>query len=191
MARINLLPWREERRAQQKQEYLTLLGLFAAIALSVVILVHMQFKGRIEFQQSRNAFVEAEIGKLDAKIREIQNLEKERTQLLSRMRAIETLQTSRPVMVHVFDELVKTLADGIRLNSIQQRGETITINGFAQSNGSVSNYMRNIERSPWFTEPQLNVIQARDATGEDRNTFTLVVKQINADAKLDAEEAGL
>lgn len=188
MARINLLPWREERRAQQKKEYLTLLGLCAVGALAVVITVHMHFKERIEFQGSRNRFVEAEISKLDAQIREIQNLEKEREQLLARMRAIETLQTSRPVMVHVFDELVKTLADGIRLSSIQQRGDTITINGFAQSNGSVSNYMRNIENSAWFTDPRLNVIQARDATGEDRNEFTLVVKQVNADAKLSEDE---
>lgn len=188
MARINLLPWREERRAQQKKEYLTLLGLCALGAVGVLVVIHMHFKERIAFQESRNAYVQSEIKQLDEQIKAIKSLEKERAQLLARMKAIETLQTSRPVMVHVFDELVKTLPDGVRLNRIQQTGETLTINGFAQSNGSVSNYMRNIERSEWFSEPKLNVIEADRDDGDQRNSFTLVVTQRNPEAEQDEED---
>jgi type IV pilus assembly protein PilN len=190
MAHINLLPWREELRQQRKQEYLTLLGVCAAAALVVFLGIRWHFKERIEYQQSRNAYVQQEIQRLDQKIKEIRELEKEKARLLARMKAIETLQTSRPVIVHVFDEMVNTLSDGIVVTSINQKNEKLTIQGRAQSNGSVSNYMRNIEASEWLTNPNLNVIQSRAGDGAKRNDFTLVMEQRDAEAA-EAEDEGV
>jgi len=188
MAHINLLPWREELRQQRKQEYLTLLGICAAIAVVVFLGIRMHFKERIEYQESRNAYIQQEISRLDKKIQEIQELEKEKARLLARMKAIETLQTSRPVIVHVFDEMVSTLSDGIVIRSITQQDAKLTIQGQAQSNGSVSNYMRNIEASAWLTNPNLNVIQSRAGDGTKQNDFTLVMEQQDAEAEKRKDE---
>ncbi len=178
MSHINLLPWREERRKARKQQFLTSLGATAFCAMLCVGLVHMYFEKLIENQNNRNTFLEQEIASLDDKIAKIKELEKEKSSLIARMRAIETLQTSRPLVVHLFDELVRSLPEGIFLNSIEQRGEQLTLNGTAQSNARVSNFMRNLEASEWLTNARLEVIESRDKQRDRSNSFTLHINQI-------------
>ena len=113
MARVNLLPWREEQRNQRKKENLTIVGICAVIALLVWGAVHWHFNERIDYQKSRNEYLQSEISNLDKKIEEIRELEREKERLLARMKAIETLQTSRPIIVHIFDELVNSLPEGV------------------------------------------------------------------------------
>lgn len=177
MARINLLPWREEQRNQRRKEYLTIVGICAVIALMVWGAVHWHFNERIDYQESRNDFLQAEIGKLDKKIKEIQELEREKERLLARMKAIETLQTSRPIIVHIFDELVDSLPEGVYLKEISQSGKKITIKGVAQSNARVSNYMRNVEKSDWLKNPSLDIIQTASEDGRRIANFTLKFEQ--------------
>jgi type IV pilus assembly protein PilN len=188
MARINLLPWREELRQQKRVEYLTIVGICAVIAAGVWGAVHLHFNERINYQNSRNAYLEDQISLLDKKIEQIKTLEKEKDRLLSRMKAIETLQTSRPIIVHVFDELVETLPDGVYIKSIDQKGSVITIQGVAQSNARVSNFMRNVEKSEWMKEPNLNVIETSSEDGRRTANFTLKVKQTTPTADQKKEE---
>ena len=177
MARINLLPWREEQRNQRKQEYLSIVGICAVGALLVWGAVHWHFNERIDYQEQRNEFLQAEISRLDIKIEQIRELEKEKERLLARMKAIETLQKSRPIIVHIFDELVNSLPDGVYLKEISQAGAKITIKGVAQSNARVSNYMRNVEKSDWLKNPSLDIIQTASEDGRRIASFTLKFEQ--------------
>src|SRR5690606_1120009 len=155
MARINLLPWRAELRKQRRTEYLAIVGACAAAAVLVWGAIHLHYNGRIEFQTERNDYLKTEITKLDKQIKEIQELEKEKERLIARMKAIESLQTSRPIIVHIFDEMVTSLPDGVYLKQITQKGQQIEIKGVAESNARVSSFMRNIEKSEWLKDPQL------------------------------------
>ena len=177
MARINLLPWREELRRQRQNEYLTVVGIFAVVALLAWGAVHWHYNERIDYQNSRNDYLTTEIEKLDEKIEEIKELEREKERLLARMQAIETLQTSRPIIVHIFDELVTSLPDGVYLKQISQSGNKIVIQGIAQSNARVSNYMRNVEKSEWLKNPELDVIQKSTEDGRRIASFTLKFEQ--------------
>jgi len=189
MARINLLPWREEQRSQRRTEYLIIVGICAAVTLLVWGAVHWHFNDRIDYQKSRNSFLQSEISKLDKKIEQIRELEREKERLLARMKAIETLQTSRPIIVHIFDELVRSLPDGVYLREIIQNGKKIEIRGVAQSNARVSNYMRNVEKSEWLRRPDLAIIQTSTEDGRRIATFTLKFEQTSPDAEK-AEDEG-
>ena len=177
MPRVNLLPWREELRRQRRTEYLTVLGISAVVAAAIWFSIHLYYNALIEQQNSRNNFLTEQIALLDKKIEQIKQLEKEKENLIARMKAIETLQTSRPVVVHLFDELVSTLPDGVYLTSVSQAADTVTIKGIAQSNARVSNYMRNIDASPWLQDPKLTVIQSKNEAGRRIAEFTLTLKQ--------------
>jgi type IV pilus assembly protein PilN len=190
MSKINLLPWREELRKEKQQEFLVTLGVAAVFAAVIWGLVHFYHVQLIEYHQDRNQYLTQEIAKLDEKIKEIQRLEKEKERLLARMRAIEQLQGNRPLIVRFFDEVVKTLPEGVSLLSIDQKGKNITINGVAQSNARVSNFMRNLENSEWLKDPDLNIIQATDAAGQRISNFTLKFKQVIPTAS-DEEETGV
>jgi len=179
MAKINLLPWREDLRKEKQQEFLVMLVFFALIAVVIWGGIHVYHVNLINHQLSRNQFVNDQITFLDKKIAEIQELEREKQKLLDRMRAIEQLQGNRPLIVHLFDELVTSLPEGVSVTSITQQGEKITINGEAQSNARVSSFMRNLEASDWLANPQIDVIQARNATGGIRiSSFTLRFNQV-------------
>jgi len=180
MARINLLPWREERRRERKQQFLLNAGIAAVCAVAAIGLVHVVYQNIIDYQTARNGYLESEIKKLDKTIAEIRDLQKEKQRLIDRMRAIETLQTSRPIIVHIFDELVSTLPEGISLTEITQSSNAITIKGIAESNARVSNFMRNVEASKWVKKPQLNIIETKDEKGRRLNNFTLIIEQISA-----------
>ncbi|MBT8445638.1 MAG: pilus assembly protein PilN [Gammaproteobacteria bacterium] len=178
MAHINLLPWREERRNQQRSEYLTVIGIVAAIAVGVVMLVNFYFNERIEYQTLRNNYLDQQIALLEKKIEEIRELERERERLIARIRAVETLQTSRPLIVHLFDELVTTLPEGVYLKEVSQQGNKVTIRGYAQSNARVSSLMRKVEESDWVTNPVLDVIMTTSEDGRRIADFTLQVEQV-------------
>jgi type IV pilus assembly protein PilN len=178
MATINLLPWREDCRRERKRQFFIILGTAAGITLGIIVLVHGLFTQLIEHQQVRNKYIEDQIALLDKKITEIRELEKEKQRLLDRIRAIETLQTSRPVIVHLFDELVTTLPEGVFLTEISQQGDAIAIKGVAQSNARVSSFMRNIEVSPWLKSPHLEVVEATAQDGRRLSNFTLKVQQV-------------
>lgn len=165
MARINLLPWRAERRARRQREFMGLMGASAVFAVLLGFLVIGYYDGQIEGQGQRNAYLEAEIKKLDAQITEIEDLDRKKAQLLMRKQVIEELQASRSQMVHLFDELVRTIPDGLRLTSIKQAGDLLTLEGQSQSNARVSTYMRNIEASGWMRDPELSIIEAK---GDDK-----------------------
>ncbi len=150
MTRINLLPWREERREQRKRQFFGMLGLAAIVGIAIGFLWIFWMGSRIDNQNQRNQYLQVQIKQLDAKIAEIKDLEKTRDRLLARKKIIEKLQANRSQMVHLFDELVKRTPDSVRLTSMAQNGQSLHLDGVAQSNASVATYMRNIDSSPWL-----------------------------------------
>jgi type IV pilus assembly protein PilN len=179
MTRINLLPWRELLRKEREREFYSIAGGAAVFMLLVLVYVHFHMTGVIETQNGRNAFLDQEIKKVEDQITEIKSLEAEKSQLLARMKVIEELQGQRPQMVHLFDEIVKAIPDGLYLTSIKQTGTAVTIEGVAQSNARVSAFMRNIDASHWLAEPRLNVIEALNSKdGEKGSKFILNIKQV-------------
>ena len=181
MAQINLLPWREELRKEQQRQFLTIVGLSAVLMGLIILAVHIQIAGMISNQQSRNDFLKKEITKVEKQIKEINDLEKEKKRLLSRMEVIETLQRNRPEVVHLFDEIVKVMPEGTYLNSMKQSGKSLELKGMAQSNARVSALMRNIDGSPWLGQPQLQIIQKDKKAGgadEDERSFILKAVQV-------------
>jgi type IV pilus assembly protein PilN len=192
MGGINLLPWREERRKRQQRNFALLTGAALAATALALVVVHLEINRRIEFQQQRNQLLTGELALLDQKIKEIQDLEKQKKSLIARMDVIQQLQISRPEAVHLFDELARTVPEGLRLVDLAQNDRTIAVNGVAQSNARVSVYMRNLDQSPWFQEPALQVIEAKPQTGDKKDRqvsrFSLQFKQTDKTA-IEADQA--
>ena len=177
MAKINLLPWREELRKQKQREFGIMAGGSAIVAGLVVLLAHLHINGMIDNQNQRNAFLEKEIEILDQRIGRIKELEQLKANLLARMNVIQELQRSRPESVHLMDEMVRTLPDGIYLKKFTQKGKALTMDGAAQSNARVSDYMRNIDTSLWLTNPRLDLIKTTEKDRRRIANFTLRGKQ--------------
>ncbi|HEU4662724.1 MAG TPA: PilN domain-containing protein [Dokdonella sp.] len=192
MANINLLPWRAERRKQREREFYMMLGVAAAGAVAVFVVAMLGMGQLINEQDSRNAYLQQEIKNLDKKIEEIKDLDKRRSQLLTRKEIIEQLQSNRSQMVHLFDELVKTIPDGARLSIMKQAGDTLTLEGTAESNSRVASYMRNIDNSPWMGRSDLGKIENKsgnkDADKKMPFAFTLAVKLHKPEEKKDESE---
>lgn len=188
MAKINLLPWREELRKERQQEFYATVGFFVVLTLCAWGTVHFYNTQRIDYQQSRNDILDTEIVKLDKKIEEIQRLEKEKQRLKARIEAIEQLQGNRPLIVRLFDEMVTSLPEGVSLVSVTQKGKAVTINGVAQSNARVSSFMRKLEESDWLGDPQLQIIEAKDDQGQRVSNFTMQFNQVIPGASEDGEE---
>ena len=161
MARINLLPWRAERRKSRQKEFAGMLGLSALAGILVAFLIVSLYNGRISSQNGRNEYLRGEITKVDAQIKEIDELDQKKAKLLARKEVIEQLQSNRSQMVHLFDSLVRTIPDGVTLTAIKQEGDILTLEGNAQSNARVSAYMRNLEVSGWMTKPDLSIIEVK------------------------------
>ncbi|MCL6618188.1 MAG: PilN domain-containing protein [Thermomonas hydrothermalis] len=189
MARINLLPWREERRKARQKAFYGMLGLSVLAGVLLSILIYSLYGGWIAGQNARNEYLRGEIAKVDAQIKEIQELDKKKAKLLARKQVIEQLQANRSQMVHLFDSLVRTIPDGVALTSIKQEGDILTLNGRSQSNARVSTYMRNLESSGWMTNPDLNVIEAKEGNPALPYEFTLKVKLANPSAVKDKDGA--
>ena len=160
MVRINLLPHREQKRAARQRQFVSLAIGLAVLGLAVIGLVHVVISARIENQNSRNALLKTEIAKLDEQIKEIDKLREQTQALLARKQIVETLQANRTEAVHLLDQLVRQLPDGLYLRSVRQNGAKVTLVGYAQSNARVSTLMRNIESSPWLTAPELVEIKS-------------------------------
>jgi type IV pilus assembly protein PilN len=175
MPRINLLPWREAERKRKRQEFYLSLGAAVATAALVTLLGQWQMNSAIKHQQARNDYLTAEIALLDKQIEEINGLDAQKQRLLARMEIIETLQRSRPEIVHVFDEIVRVLPEGVYLTYLKQSGTRFEVRGIAQSSTRVSSFMRNIDASEWLAEPTLQIVQTNSkGTGSE---FTLFANQ--------------
>ena len=178
MARINLLPWREQLREERKQQFLVILVGVLIIAGGVVFLADQYLNSAIERQNARNEFLRKENSALDSRIKEISELKTRRQQLVERMKIIQDLQGSRPVAARVFDQLVRTLPDGVYFTDLKMVGQSISIEGAAESNNLVSSLMRNQDGSDWLTTPNLTEVKAVSADKLDQaNTFKLTVQQ--------------
>lgn len=189
MTKINLLDWRAARREKRRQEFVARMGLGVVAALGLVALGWVMMGNAVSRQQERNAYLTQQIAEIDQKIKEIEELEKVKQNLLARMRVIEQLQSSRSATVHFFDEIVNTLPDGITLTAVQQNGDKVQINGIAESNGRISTYMKNLEASPWFDEPKLVVIKTSEQNRQREGQFTLQVRNLTKQSKEEQEKA--
>jgi type IV pilus assembly protein PilN len=176
MAKINLLPWRAERRREREREFYMMLGAAAMAAVAAVFLWWYWMGMRIDDQENRNAYLKSEIKQLDTQLAEIKELDKTKSKLLARKQIIEQLQASRSQMVHLFDELVRTIPDSVRLGSLKQAGDTLTLQGVAQSNASVANYMRNLDNSKWLTHSDLIKTEVKGLDKRNRYEFGLNVR---------------
>ncbi len=181
MPRINLLPWRDEQRAERRNQFFVALGAAAAGAALLILIGNLTFGSIIGHQQDRNRLLQAEINSLNIKIKEILDLEDQKSRLLARMEIIEQLQRSRPGIVHVFEELVTTMPDGVYLKEIKQSGSRVEIIGSAESNTRVSALMRNIDASDWLSSPDLEVVEVKSGgsgSGRRASEFTVFAKTL-------------
>src|SRR6266513_1368130 len=165
MVRINLLPHREQKRQARQRQFVSLAVGLAILGIAVVGLGHVVIAARIDNQNNRNNLLKTEIAKLDEQIKEIDRLRDQTQAVLARKQVVETLQGNRSEAVHLLDQLVRQLPDGIYLRSIREVGPKVTIIGYAQSNARVSTLMRNIEASPWLSNPDLVEIKLVAAPG--------------------------
>lgn len=178
MPRINLVPWREAERKRKRQEFgVGALGALVVAGL-IAFLVNLQMGAAIDNQNERNQYLNEEIAKLDKQITEILALEQQKQRLRARIQVIEQLERSRPEIVHVFDQLVRTIPDGVNLTSLKQTDRRLTLKGLAQSSTRVASYMRNIDASEWLTEPSLDILETKGA-GDGGSEFTLNAVQKN------------
>lgn len=177
MPRINLLPWREEQRKQRQKDFAVSAAIAVVFGLLVVFFTNYIFEQRIDNQARRNDLLKQEIATLDKQIAEIRDLEAQKDRLLARMSIIEQLQRSRPEVVHLFDQLVRTLPEGVYLTSIKQEGSRLEIKGRAESSTRVSTLMRNIDGSDAMRSPMLQVVEAKDFDRQRLSEFTIVAQQ--------------
>ena len=192
LVRINLLDWRAAARERKRKRFLTLLVLTALASVVVVGVIPMLYYNHlIDVQESRNRYLESQISIADRQLVEIRALQKTRDSLITRMRIIEELQQSRSGIVHYFDQLVATLPNGVYLNSLVQKGNTTTLNGVAESNARVSDYMVNLDDADWFADPRLIVIKSSENGPQRFADFTLTVKGETPQARPDSENVGL
>ena len=172
-ARINLLPHRIERRKRARQHFFVVAGGTAVVGALVVVAMHTFYAAKIDAQAERNRFLKSEIAKLDKEIAEINKLKDEIAALLARKQVIETLQADRAQTVHLLDELVRQMPEGVYLKSFVQRGMGVNLVGYAQSNARVSTLMRNIESSPWLASPGLVEVKATSVAKRRVSEFNL------------------
>jgi type IV pilus assembly protein PilN len=189
MARINLLPWRAERRKQRLQEFYTLLGAAFGAGVLIGLLIVMFYNAKIDGQNARNQYLREQIAIVDKQIKEIAALDKKKERLLRRKQVIEELQASRSQMVHLFDQLARTIADGTRIKGIKQKGQELSLEGSAQSNARVSTYMRNLDSSGWMGQSDLSIIEARNADPGLPYNFSLKVTLKNPNEEADKKAA--
>ena len=181
MPRINLLPHREQARKVRRREFM--IGAGAAVVLAIVVagVGKLVYQGWIDAQVAKNNILKKEILQVDSEIADIQNLETRKQRLVARMNIIEKLQRKRPEIVHQFDELVRTVPDGVYLTSIKQSGKKLEIKGVAQSSTRVSTFMRNIDSSTWMANPVLQVVETAQNSPTGGSSFTLFTDMVGVD----------
>ncbi len=189
MRQINLLPWREARRKQQQRSFGLIAGAALLAAGAIVGAVHLYYQSEIQSQKARNDYLRAEISKQKRVEDQITAMEDTKSQILGRMDVIQSLQASRPEMVHVFDEMVRILPDEVYLTDMRRQADAMTVVGVARNNNLVSDFMRNLEGSDWFGVPMLREINNKDIFGVRASFFELgVTKRKLAEDDLPAEE---
>jgi type IV pilus assembly protein PilN len=177
MAKINLLPWRDELRKKKKQDFISSLAAAGLVALAIIVGVHVTIEQMIAHQELRNKMLMDEIALFDQKIVKIKAIEEKKSKLLNKIDVIQQLQESRPEIVHLFVEIPKSAPDGVFLSKFTQIGTDLTFEGKSQSNARVSAFMRSIESSPWLQNPRLDVIQSPNKTSFDQlSDFTMKAK---------------
>ncbi len=176
MAQINLLPWRDDRRQEQKKEFLAIVGFVLALGVVLVLLGDRVVNGQIDNQNARNRHLGEQIAILDKQVAEIRDLQRKRNQLLDRMRVIQELQGNRPIIVRILDQLVRTVPDGVFYTNLTTKAKVISITGIAESNNRVSSLMRRLDASDWLADPNLDKVRAAEAFGDQATTFNLSVK---------------
>ncbi len=189
MIRINLLPHRELARAARRRQFNVLLGIAVAAGVVTVLLGHSVIASKQSAQEARNAFLDQEITKLDGQISEIKKIREQTQALLARKQVVETLQSNRTEVVHLFDQMIRLLPEGLYLKSFKQAGNIVTLSGYTQSSARVSTLMRNLENSPWFDSVNLVEIKAATVSNLRANEFVLTVKQTPQQAT-DAQDKG-
>ncbi|MHB1530360.1 MAG: PilN domain-containing protein [Acidiferrobacteraceae bacterium] len=183
MIRVNLLPWREMQRKEEDRELLVMAGGAWAVVALIVFYVHMHVHALVANQKQRNLFLTQQIALVNNQIGQISQIKKQRADLISRMKIIEKTQQSREQMVHVFDALVRVVPPGLYLTSVVQNGKVFTISGVAQSNTRVSTFLRQLDHSRWFANPNLNIINVVRKSGARVSNFTLVVSEADKKPK--------
>ncbi len=178
MAKINLLPWREDLRKDLQKEFYTVITGFVILTLCGVGFIYFLNGQKILNQKERLAILNDTVTNLTLQTEEVKRLETEKQRLKERIGAIEQLQGNRPLIVRLFDEMVISLPDGVSLVSVTQKDEAVTIHGVAQSNARVSSFMKKLERSEWLENPQLDVIETKDDEGKQVSNFTLRFSQV-------------
>jgi type IV pilus assembly protein PilN len=189
MIRINLLPHREIARAARRRQFNLLLGIAVASGVVAVVLGHSLIAAQQSSQDARNAYLDQEIAKLDVQIGEIKKIREQTQALLARKQVVETLQSNRTEVVHLFDQMIRLLPEGLYLKSFKQVGDVVTLNGYTQSSARVSTLMRNLDGSPWFESTRLIEIKAATVNNLRANEFVLTVKQTRQQAD-DAQDKG-
>ncbi len=185
MTRINLLPWREIRRAQRQRDLIILLVVAALLAVGIVYLAHIEIASRIEFQQQRNEYLRGEIARLKKAAEELAELQKTKNRLIERINVIQKLQASRPGKVRMLDELVRLIPEDIFLTSFNVAGNQVKLNGTARSDVIIAEFMREIKTSNLFGEPALQIIQTKDVNNVQARVFELTIP-----LKLEADQEG-
>src|SRR5271170_1245026 len=185
MPRINLLPHRESKRKERKLKFMVALVVAAGAGIITAFAAYLMYGSMIDGQQHRNDELRAQIKTLDKQIEEINDLESSKQKFIARMEIIEKLQRSRPEIVHVFDEIVRTLPDGVYLTGVTQIDKRFKFEGVAQSSTRVSSFMRNIDGSEWLRNPELEVVQTTKDKGPGSN-FTLYAQQVSTAGQDDA-----
>lgn len=183
MTRINLLPWRDELKKERKVQFGIMLGVAAVLGGLVWAAGHWHYEGQIEHQQYRNQVLESEIKVLDQRIAKIKDLEATKAKLVARMNVIQELQQGRPQIVHLFHQLSTTLPDGVYVTAIKQVGNSVSINGVAESNARISSFMERLDASAWLANPKLEVIQVKESQRRRVSEYTLTVQQANPSAE--------
>lgn len=189
MLKINLLDWRAERRERRKRQFLLALGC-GVVAGAVIVGISSHFvNAAIRHQDARNHYLRQQIAIADTQLRQIKQLEKVRSRLLARIDVIQNLQKSRSRIVHFFDSVVGTLPGGVYLTALKQKGGSTVLDGMAQSNGAVSNYLRNLDHSSWFSDPNLVVITTKDK-GKNKNDTSRRLSEFTIQVKNSAPSSG-
>ena len=189
MPRINLLPWRAELRQKRKKEFFMALMGAVIVGGALVYLSKLTVQGWTSAQRARNEILKTEISALDKQIEEIKGLKSQRERLLARMRVIDQLQRSRPEVVHLFDEIVKVVPEGVNLTDVAQAGQRVELRGVAQSSTRVSALMRNIDGSQWMKDPSLDIVESVTAGVDKNSKFKLFAQQVPMAGSEEAQEA--
>lgn len=187
MPSINLLPWREAERQKRQRDFGVALGAAVVAGIAVIMLTMLAYSQMISGQEARNERLTNEIAELEKSILEIDSLERQKERLLARMEIIEQLQKSRPEIVHLFDELVRQLPEGVYLTGMRQVGSRIELRGIAQSSTRVSALMRQIDSSVWLSDPEVERVETKQSGSSRQSEFVVYATQVRSDAELEDE----